>query len=43
MMVEYKQRCSLMTAPVHTLHCIIDFPNLGITYNGGWCTATMTR
>jgi len=22
---------------------IIDFPNLGITYNGGWCTATMTR
>jgi len=22
---------------------IIDFPNLGITYNGGWCSATMTR
>jgi len=19
---------------------IIDFPNLGSTYNGGWCTAT---
>ena len=19
---------------------IIDFPNLGLTYNGGWCTAT---
>jgi len=22
---------------------IIDFPNLGLTYNGGWCTATKTR
>jgi len=22
---------------------IIDFPSLGITYNGGWCSATMTR
>jgi len=22
---------------------IIDFPNLGITYNGGWCTATIAR
>ena len=22
---------------------IIDFPNPGITYNGGWCSATMTR
>jgi len=22
---------------------IIDFPNLGSTYNGGWCTATKTR
>ena len=21
---------------------IIDFPNLGSTYNGGWCTATET-
>ena len=21
---------------------IIDFPNLGLTYNGGWCTATET-
>jgi len=19
---------------------IIDFPNLGLTYNGGWCLAT---
>jgi len=23
--------------------CIIDFPNLGLTYNGGWCSATKTR
>ena len=22
---------------------IIDFPNLGITYNGGWCSATISR
>jgi len=22
---------------------IIDFPNLGLTYNGGWCSATKTR
>ena len=22
---------------------IIDFPNLVLTYNGGWCTATKTR
>ena len=22
---------------------IIDFPSLGITYNGGWCSATKTR
>ena len=22
---------------------IIDFPSLGITYNGGWCSATRTR
>jgi len=22
---------------------IIDFPDLGSTYNGGWCTATKTR
>ena len=22
---------------------IIDFPNLGLIYNGGWCTATKTR
>jgi len=22
---------------------IIDFPNLGLTYNGGWCSATRTR
>jgi len=22
---------------------IIDFPNLGITYNGGWCSATIAR
>jgi len=21
---------------------IIDFPSLGITYNGGWCSATKT-
>jgi len=28
----------------HDSHCniIIDFPNLGSTYNGGWCTATET-
>jgi len=25
------------------LPIIIDFPNLGITYNGGWCTATIAR
>ena len=24
-------------------HCIIDFPNTGITYNGGWCSATIPR
>jgi len=24
-------------------YIIIDFPNPGITYNGGWCSATMTR
>ena len=22
---------------------IIDFPNTGITYNGGWCSATIAR
>ena len=22
---------------------IIDFPNTGITYNGGWCSATIPR
>jgi len=22
---------------------IIDFPNLGSTYNGGWCSATISR
>jgi len=22
---------------------IIDFPNLGITYIGGWCSATISR
>ena len=22
---------------------IIDFPSLGTTYNGGWCSATKTR
>jgi len=22
---------------------IIDFPNTGITYNGGWCSATISR
>jgi len=25
------------------IHTIIDFPNLGITYNGGWCSATISR
>jgi len=24
-------------------HSIIDFPNTGITYNGGWCSATIPR
>jgi len=24
-------------------YIIIDFPNLGLTYNGGWCSATKTR
>jgi len=28
---------------LYSLHSIIDFPSLGITYNGGWCSATMTR
>jgi len=28
---------------VSVCSCIIDFPNLGITYNGGWCTATIAR
>jgi len=26
-----------------TILSIIDFPNLGITYNGGWCSATISR
>jgi len=30
---NYKPKC------LYTL-CIIDFPNLGLTYNGGWCLAT---
>ena len=29
--------------PVRVRVSIIDFPSLGITYNGGWCSATMTR
>jgi len=29
--------------PVDHRPIIIDFPNPGITYNGGWCSATMTR
>jgi len=28
---------------VATLATIIDFPNTGITYNGGWCSATIPR
>jgi len=24
-------------------YIIIDFPNTGITYNGGWCSATIPR
>ena len=32
---------NLLTAEV-LRHAIIDFPNLGLTYNGGWCLATET-
>jgi len=31
---------SLFAPPISS---IIDFPSLGITYNGGWCSATKTR
>jgi len=30
------------SATTSTAGTIIDFPNLGLTYNGGWCTATET-
>ena len=38
-------QCTSCTKWVHR-KCsgiIIDFPSLGITYNGGWCSATKTR
>ena len=37
--------CGVMELCVYQsrVNTIIDFPNLGITYNGGWCSATMTR
>jgi len=35
--------CAYCVAEVSLCSVIIDFPNLGITYNGGWCSATIAR
>jgi len=31
--------CQMAAILKNIKHIIIDFPNLGLTYNGGWCLA----
>ena len=39
----FDEHIERLTTVFDRLDRIIDFPNTGITYNGGWCSATIPR